>query len=93
MRQAGVESEIRIVGSRAGEKKHEVLVTEEEATRTKRVGGEYFAVLPPLPMPQTHAAYVAEEDVAFHEFSSYSTRQLGCDEVVELLERVAPIKV
>jgi len=91
--QAGVDAKIQIVGSRPGEKKHEVLVTEEEATRTKRVGGEYFAILPPLPMPHTHAAYMAEEDVAFHEFSSNSTRQLDRDEVVGLLNRVAPIKM
>jgi UDP-N-acetylglucosamine 4,6-dehydratase len=91
--QAGIDAEIEIVGVRPGEKQHEVLVTEEEAKRSKRVGGDYFAILPPLPMPHTHAAYMAEQDVTFHEFSSDVTRRLGCEQVVELLNRVAPIKV
>lgn len=92
-RQAGVSGDVEIVGARPGEKKHEVLVTEEEAVRTKRIGGRYFAILPPLPMPTTHAAYVAEEGPGFTEFSSANTRRLDVAEVAELIARVAPIQL
>ena len=91
--QAGVEPNYEVIGVRPGEKQHEVLVTEEEVLRAKRVGGRYFAVLPPLPMPATHAAYVDAPPVDMPEFASNSARPLDVAEVLELLERVAPVRV
>ncbi len=92
-RHAGVDPEIEITGIRPGEKRHEVLVTEEEALHCKRVAGAYFAILPPLPMPLTHAAYREEEDVSFFEFRSDTARRLEVDDVIELLERVLPVRL
>lgn len=91
--QAGVEAEVEILGIRPGEKHHEVLVTEEEAVRAKRVGDHYFAVLPPLSIEDTHAAYVSAPVAGFDEFSSGGARRLDVAELVGLIESVAPIRL
>ena len=91
--QTGVKAEIEVIGARPGEKQHEVLVTEEEAVRAMRVGGRYIAVLPPLAMAETHAAYADCPPLTIPEFASDTARRLSAEEVRDLLERVAPVRV
>ncbi len=92
-RQAGRDPDYEVIGVRPGEKHHEVLVTEEEMPRTMRVGGQWFATLPPLPMPETYAAYADAAPMTMPEFASNVARRLDVDEVVGLLDRVAPVRV
>ena len=69
-----------ITGIRPGEKIHEILVSEEEATRTTD-RGNYYVISPILP---ELCKKELKEDVLGHEYSS-SDNLLSCQAVKELL--------
>ena len=77
------EIEIEFMGTRPGEKTHEVLVSEEEAPRTYD-RGEYLAIQPIL--PELRPAEVEGEPYQGLEYSS-ADEVVGPDGVRELLER------
>jgi len=58
---------VKVIGVRPGEKTHEVLVSEEEASRTK-VRGDFLAIAPIL--PELRSADAAGEDFRGTEYSS-----------------------
>jgi UDP-N-acetylglucosamine 4,6-dehydratase/5-epimerase len=89
--QGGVAPDYNVVGIRPGEKMHEVLVTEEEALRSVRAGGQYFAVLPSLDMPEVHEAYLTAPPIGYREFASDVTRRMEVGDLHRLLERAAPV--
>jgi FlaA1/EpsC-like NDP-sugar epimerase len=60
----------RVIGIRPGEKKHEIMVSEEEAQHCV-ARGEYFAILPML--PELRRAGKAENSALEGEFSSADT--------------------
>jgi len=72
--------EIRTIGIRPGEKLHEVLVTEEEAARTRIVHG-YYVIAPLLPELRAGGVPLGIQE------PSYSSSQdlMSYDEVFELL--------
>jgi FlaA1/EpsC-like NDP-sugar epimerase len=75
-------AEIAIVGTRPGEKMHEILVSEEEIHRcVKR--GDYYVIKPMLPELRDPCA---EEQALTAEFSSADT-VLGPEGTVRLLQR------
>lgn len=92
-RQADMEPDYHVMGVRPGEKSHEVLVTEEEATRAVRIGGDWFAILPSLPIPATHEAYITQPPIPYPEFASNVARMLDPAELHSLLDQVAPVAV
>lgn len=81
------DAEIKIIGTRHGEKDHEVLVTREEMTKAEDLG-EYYRV----PMDNRDLNYdkfYPEGDGTVRKVESYTsnnTRQLDVDGMVELLK-------
>src|SRR6266850_1085899 len=73
----------KTIGIRPGEKKHEIMVSDEEANHCVR-RGSYFAILPMLPELRRKAA--AEKNALKGEFSSADT-VLGAKATADLLRR------
>lgn len=86
-------AEIKIIGTRHGEKDHEVLVTREEMTKAIDLG-EYYKV----PMDNRDLNYdkfYPEGDGKVHETVSYTsnnTKQLDVDGMIELLKKMGKIE-
>ena len=74
---AGKNYPTKMVGIRPGEKLDEVLISEEEVHRTRRVNDRYFEILP-------HR--LDSKNFLPVEFSSASTRQLTIPEIKALLK-------
>ena len=87
------DAEIKIIGTRHGEKDHEVLVTREEMTKAEDLG-EYYRI----PMDNRDLNYdkfYPEGDGTVRQVESYTsnnTRQLDIDGMIELLERMGEIE-
>lgn len=87
------DAEIKIIGTRHGEKDHEVLVTREEMTKAEDLG-EYYRI----PMDNRDLNYdkfYPEGDGTVRKVESYTsnnTRQLDVDGMVELLKRMGEIE-
>jgi UDP-N-acetylglucosamine 4,6-dehydratase len=80
------DNEIRIIGTRHGEKLYETLLTREEMARAEDMGGYYR--IPADIRDLNYACYFTEgkTDVACHEdYHSHNTRQLDEDGLIELL--------
>ncbi len=86
-------AEIKIIGTRHGEKDHEVLVTREEMTRAIDMGN-YFKI----PMDNRDLNYdkfYPEGDGKIRKIESYTsnnTKQLNVEEMVELLIKMGDIE-
>ena len=87
------DAEIKIIGTRHGEKDHEVLVTREEMTKAVDLGDYYR-----IPMDNRDLNYdkfYPEGDGTVRQVESYTsnnTRQLDIDGMIELLERMGEIE-
>lgn len=87
------DAEIKIIGTRHGEKDHEVLVTREEMTKAIDLG-EYYKV----PMDNRDLNYdkfYAEGDGKVRKVEAYTsnnTKQLDVDGMVELLKKMGEIE-
>ena len=87
------EANIKIIGTRHGEKDHEVLVTREEMTKAEDMGN-YFRI----PMDNRNLNYdqfYDEIDGKVRKYESYTsnnTNQLDVDGMVELLKRMGEIE-
>lgn len=80
------DNEIRIIGTRHGEKLYETLLTREEMTRAKDMGNYYR--IPADIRDLNYACYFTEgeTEVAGHEdYHSHNTRRLDEDGLIELL--------
>lgn len=84
---------IKIIGTRHGEKDHEVLVTREEMTKAEDLG-EYFRI----PMDNRDLNYdkfYREGDGTIRKVESYTsnnTKRLDVDGMIKLLERMGEIE-
>lgn len=79
-------NEIRIIGTRHGEKLYETLLTREEMTRAEDMG-DYYRI-PADIRDLNYACYFTEGEtkVSDHEdYHSHNTRQLDEDDLIELL--------
>jgi UDP-glucose 4-epimerase len=74
--------DIRNIGIRPGEKLHEVLVTEEEATRTRALSG-YYVIAPLLPELRSTSDGQGALDSAY----SSSMDLMSAEEVIGLLSK------
>ena len=87
------DAEIKIIGTRHGEKDHEVLVTREEMTKAEDMG-DYFRI----PMDNRDLNYdkfYPEGDGRVRKVESYTsnnTHQLDVDGMVELLKQMGEIE-
>lgn len=83
------ESRIDVIGARPGEKKHEVLISKNEAPTTKIISDAYFVI---LPQPQTDLLkkqYKRYQVFGTEEFSSENARQLSLAELTRILKKEA----
>ena len=86
-------AKIQIIGTRHGEKDHEVLVTREEMSKAEDLG-EYFRVT----MDDRNLNYdkfYAEGDgkvVKYDSYTSDNTNQLNVDGMIELLEKMGEVE-
>ena len=79
-------NEIRIIGTRHGEKLYETLLTREEMARAEDMG-EYYRI-PADIRDLNYACYFTEGETnvaCYEDYHSHNTRQLDEDELIELL--------
>lgn len=74
-----------IIGLRAGEKLHEVLISKDESARSFVLDENYFLIAPYNKNPQSHKKYINLNKVN-SEFSSNNTKILSQNEIVDLLK-------
>jgi len=89
----GSNVEIEIIGTRHGEKAHEVLVTREEMTKAEDMGN--FFRVPMDNRDMNYGKFYPEGDgkvVDYKAYSSDSTLQLDEDGVIELLIRMGDVE-
>ena len=77
----------QIIGSRAGEKKHEVLVSRNEAARCRVLDDQYYVILPQYLNGNLEKKYTKFPAFGLEEFSSYNAHRLGDAHFAELLQR------
>jgi UDP-N-acetylglucosamine 4,6-dehydratase len=84
----------RVIGMRHGEKLFETLANKEELRRSTDMGDYFRIVMDDRDL--NYAKYVTEGDRAeseVDEYNSDNTRQLGIDEVIELLQTLPEIQL
>lgn len=87
------QSEIKIIGTRHGEKAHETLMTREERARAEDLGG-YFRV-PADTRDLNYAKYFtdgSEKVTEIEEYNSFNTERLDVEGVIEKLGTVDYVK-
>ncbi len=80
------ENELKVIGTRHGEKKHEALLTREEMLRAKDLGGYYR--IPSDTRDLNYALYFEQGErkvTELEDYTSANTRQLTDEELAELL--------
>lgn len=92
-KQKGSNAETVIIGTRHGEKAHEVLVTREEMSKAEDMD-EFFRI----PMDNRDMNYnnfygnADGEVIEYEEYSSDKTRRIDVDETIKLLEKMGAIE-
>lgn len=87
------DAEVNIIGTRHGEKAHEVLVTREEMSKAEDMD-EFFRI----PMDNRDMNYNNfypggdGEVVVYEEYSSDKTRRIGIDETIDLLVKMGEVE-
>jgi UDP-glucose 4-epimerase len=88
-----LDNEIKIIGTRHGEKLYESLVSREEMARSEDLGGYYR--IPADSRDLNYAKYFVEGETAISaidDYTSHNTRRLTVDEVKEVLLQLDLIK-
>lgn len=85
---AGGKSQIKYIGIRPGEKLHETLISKNEASRTHDFG-DYFIVLPYIPMPHLKTAHgkLQTHPALETEYTSENAQTLSHQELLSLLRQ------
>lgn len=87
------DSEIKVIGTRHGEKLYESLVSREEMARAEDLGGYYR--IPADSRDLNYAKYFVEGETAISEiddYTSHNTKRLSVDEVKQVLMQLALIQ-
>ena len=86
-------TEIIIIGTRHGEKQHEVLLNREELTRAEDLG-EYYRVLPESRSLNYDKYFeTGEEKITYNDdYTSANTRQLNVEEMKAVLSKLDFVK-
>lgn len=79
-------SKQKIIGSRPGEKIDEVLVSKNEARRTKMVDNKYYVILPQKNSEKLDELYKDHRPIENEDFTSRNAVQLNSEELAELLK-------
>lgn len=89
----GSNAETKIIGTRHGEKAHEVLVTREEMSKAEDM--EDFFRIPMDNRDMNYNNFYPGGDgevVVYEEYSSDKTRRIGVDETIELLIKMGEVE-
>ena len=87
------DSEIQILGTRHGEKKHECLVNREEMARADDLGGYYRVVADGRDLNYTKYFEKGEQSITMgQDYTSENTHRLDLDAMVELLLKLRYIQ-
>jgi UDP-glucose 4-epimerase len=84
------DNEVKIIGTRHGEKKHETLLNREEMARSEDLGGYYRIRSDDRGL--NYAKYFSNGETTISErndYTSYNTKRLSMGELVELLMKQA----
>lgn len=76
-----------IIGARPGEKLDEVLVSKNEAPRTKIINDQYYVILPQFANPKLDKQYGALKPIDHAEFTSRNAKQLTVESLSALLKK------
>jgi len=82
---------MEIIGIRSGEKIHEDLLSEEEGMRTVDLG-DFYAVLPQIPIPHTEEKYKNYKRLGGIRYGSDNTKRLNKNELKSLLQKEGWLK-
>ena len=86
-------SEIKIIGTRHGEKDHEVLVTREEMTRAEDLGNYYKVSMDERNLNYDNFYDKIDGKVRKYEsYTSNNTNQLDIDGMIELLKKMGDVE-
>ena len=80
------ERAIKIIGTRAGEKIHETLVSEVESLRTVDMGS-YYVILPQIPLVAVEKKYAGYKKIKPIVYASNTTERISKDMLRSLLEK------
>jgi UDP-glucose 4-epimerase len=87
----GADNEIRVIGTRHGEKLFETLLTREEFAKAEDLGSYYR--IPADNRTLNYAQYFTEgQTVEEHEYNSHNTEILGIDGVKQILLKLPIIR-
>ncbi len=78
-------SKIKIIGTRPGEKKHEVLVSKNESPSAYIFSNQHFVVLPQIQDSQLMKRYGKKQHLEADEFNSENTYRLNASELEKIL--------
>lgn len=87
------DNEIRIIGTRHGEKKHEALLSREEFVKAEDLGGYYR--VPPDTRDLNYAKFFVDGDESLsqdEDYTSENTERLDVDGMIEMLMKLNFIK-
>lgn len=74
-----------IIGSRPGEKIHELLVSKAESSRTVEMD-EYYIILPQIPIPAVEKKYKDKKRLSAFSYGSDTTRRMEKSELASVLK-------
>ena len=77
---------IDVIGSRPGEKKHEILVSQNESKYAKNLGNGHFVILPQNEPEKCHEAYKNYPNFELDEFTSENTSIMNEETLSKLLK-------
>ncbi len=77
----------KVIGRRAGEKMHEVLVSKNEAPRTKVIDNKYYVILPQYYDEVLEKAYNSNKLMTDEEFNSENAVRLSNEEFAQILQK------
>ena len=89
----GSESEVKVIGTRHGEKLYESLVSREEMVRSEDLGGYYR--IPTDSRDLNYNKYFVEGDIQVSQladYTSHNTRRLGVEEVKKVLLKLDAVR-
>ncbi|OQB06152.1 MAG: UDP-N-acetylglucosamine 4,6-dehydratase (inverting) [bacterium ADurb.Bin212] len=76
-----------IIGTRPGEKMHEVLVSKNESPRTKIFNDQYYVILPQFNTNSLEERYKNLQPIEHEEFSSLNAKKLSDDDFISILKK------
>lgn len=75
----------KVIGKRPGEKMHEILVSKNEATRTKVLDQKYYVILPQFNDAELEETYKSYKYMEEEEFNSENAVRLKNEEFAQIL--------